>query len=122
MQACLDVVLPYVQTREQFGQPIGDFQVFLACVCVRHVFVCICSCACVCMYLCVLLRAKDVRVCEAVCVCVCMKMYVCASLGFGGFSVRLVNEEEFQCLCRVPFPTPTHDSSCKGRWQICTLP
>ncbi|HEY5645498.1 MAG TPA: isovaleryl-CoA dehydrogenase, partial [Pseudomonadales bacterium] len=26
MQACLDVVLPYVHEREQFGQPIGAFQ------------------------------------------------------------------------------------------------
>lgn len=26
MQACLDVVLPYVRERQQFGKPIGDFQ------------------------------------------------------------------------------------------------
>ena len=26
MQACLDLVLPYVREREQFGQPIGEFQ------------------------------------------------------------------------------------------------
>ncbi|KAF9675226.1 hypothetical protein SADUNF_Sadunf09G0010100 [Salix dunnii] len=26
MQACLDVVLPYIRQREQFGQPIGAFQ------------------------------------------------------------------------------------------------
>ncbi|RYR62884.1 hypothetical protein Ahy_A04g020637 [Arachis hypogaea] len=26
MQACLDVVLPYVGQREQFGHPIGEFQ------------------------------------------------------------------------------------------------
>ena len=26
LQACLDVVLPYVHEREQFGQPIGEFQ------------------------------------------------------------------------------------------------
>lgn len=26
MQACLDVVLPYVREREQFGSPIGEFQ------------------------------------------------------------------------------------------------
>ena len=26
MQACLDVVLPYVRERKQFGQPIGHFQ------------------------------------------------------------------------------------------------
>lgn len=26
MQACVDVVLPYVRQREQFGTPIGQFQ------------------------------------------------------------------------------------------------
>src|SRR5690606_38667422 len=26
MQACLDVVLPYVHERQQFGQPTGEFQ------------------------------------------------------------------------------------------------
>ncbi len=26
MQACMDVVVPYVHEREQFGQPIGEFQ------------------------------------------------------------------------------------------------
>ena len=26
MQACLDVVMPYVHERKQFGQPIGGFQ------------------------------------------------------------------------------------------------
>lgn len=26
MQACIDVVLPYVRQREQFGRPIGEFQ------------------------------------------------------------------------------------------------
>jgi isovaleryl-CoA dehydrogenase len=26
MQACMDVVMPYVHEREQFGQPIGTFQ------------------------------------------------------------------------------------------------
>lgn len=30
MQACLDVVLPYVHQREQFGQPIGQFQLIQA--------------------------------------------------------------------------------------------
>ena len=26
MQACMDVVMPYVPERKQFGQPIGTFQ------------------------------------------------------------------------------------------------
>ena len=26
MQACLDVVLPYIHARRQFGRPIGEFQ------------------------------------------------------------------------------------------------
>lgn len=26
MQACMDIVIPYVQQREQFGRPIGEFQ------------------------------------------------------------------------------------------------
>lgn len=30
MQACLDIVLPYVHAREQFGQPIGAFQLIQA--------------------------------------------------------------------------------------------
>jgi isovaleryl-CoA dehydrogenase len=30
MQGCLDVVLPYVHTREQFGQKIGEFQLIQA--------------------------------------------------------------------------------------------
>jgi isovaleryl-CoA dehydrogenase len=30
MQACLDVVLPYVHDRKQFGQPIGEFQLMQA--------------------------------------------------------------------------------------------
>lgn len=30
MQACLDVVIPYVREREQFGQPIGAFQLIQA--------------------------------------------------------------------------------------------
>ncbi len=30
MQACLDVVIPYVHDRKQFGQPIGEFQLMQA--------------------------------------------------------------------------------------------
>ena len=30
MQACLDIVLPYVHDREQFGEPIGTFQMIQA--------------------------------------------------------------------------------------------
>ena len=30
MQSCMDVVLPYVHEREQFGQPIGEFQLIQA--------------------------------------------------------------------------------------------
>lgn len=30
MQACLDVVVPYVRERRQFGRPIGDFQLMQA--------------------------------------------------------------------------------------------
>ncbi len=30
MQACLDVVLPFVRERKQFGKPIGDFQLMQA--------------------------------------------------------------------------------------------
>ena len=30
MQACLDVVMPYVKERSQFGQPIGNFQMIQA--------------------------------------------------------------------------------------------
>ena len=30
MQSCLDTVLPYVHQREQFGQPIGEFQLIQA--------------------------------------------------------------------------------------------
>ena len=30
MQACLDVVIPYVRERKQFGQPIGSFQLIQA--------------------------------------------------------------------------------------------
>ena len=30
MQACMDVVIPYVHEREQFGKPIGTFQIMQA--------------------------------------------------------------------------------------------
>src|SRR5678816_2603865 len=30
MQACLDVVVPYIHDRKQFGQPIGEFQLIQA--------------------------------------------------------------------------------------------
>ena len=30
MQACMDIVLPYVHEREQFGKPIGEFQLMQA--------------------------------------------------------------------------------------------
>ena len=30
MQACMDVVIPYVHERKQFGQPIGEFQIMQA--------------------------------------------------------------------------------------------
>ncbi|MAK60206.1 MAG: acyl-CoA dehydrogenase [Ponticaulis sp.] len=30
MQACLDVVMPYIKERQQFGKPIGDFQLMQA--------------------------------------------------------------------------------------------
>jgi len=30
MQSCMDVVLPYVHEREQFGEPIGNFQIMQA--------------------------------------------------------------------------------------------
>ena len=33
MQACLDIVLPYVHERQQFGQAIGEFQLIQACSC-----------------------------------------------------------------------------------------
>ena len=37
MQACLDVVLPYVRERRQFGRPIGGFQLMQAKVADMHV-------------------------------------------------------------------------------------
>jgi isovaleryl-CoA dehydrogenase len=30
MRACLDIVVPYVHDRKQFGQPIGEFQIMQA--------------------------------------------------------------------------------------------
>ena len=36
MQACLDVVLPYIHDRKQFGQKIGEFQVYWN-QCLQHV-------------------------------------------------------------------------------------
>lgn len=36
MQACLDEVLPYVRQREQFGRPIGEFQLIQVCMCFFH--------------------------------------------------------------------------------------
>ncbi|MDE2135090.1 MAG: isovaleryl-CoA dehydrogenase [Alphaproteobacteria bacterium] len=30
MQACMDIVLPYIRERKQFGQPIGSFQIMQA--------------------------------------------------------------------------------------------
>jgi isovaleryl-CoA dehydrogenase len=37
MQACLDVVLPYVRERQQFGKPIGSFQLMQAKIADMHV-------------------------------------------------------------------------------------
>ncbi len=37
MQACLDVVLPYVRERRQFGRPIGEFQLMQAKIADMHV-------------------------------------------------------------------------------------
>ena len=37
MQACLDVVVPYVRDRKQFGRPIGSFQLMQAKVADRYV-------------------------------------------------------------------------------------
>ena len=30
MQSCLDIVIPYIHDRKQFGQPIGTFQLMQA--------------------------------------------------------------------------------------------
>jgi len=38
MQACLDVVLPYVRQREQFGRPIGEFQFIQVYYYTHHIF------------------------------------------------------------------------------------
>ncbi len=37
MQACMDVVLPYVRERKQFGKPIGEFQLIQAKLADMHV-------------------------------------------------------------------------------------
>jgi isovaleryl-CoA dehydrogenase len=37
MQACLDVVLPYVHTREQFGRPVAEFQLMQGKLADMHV-------------------------------------------------------------------------------------
>jgi isovaleryl-CoA dehydrogenase len=37
MQACLDVVLPYVLERKQFGKPIGSFQLMQGKIADMHV-------------------------------------------------------------------------------------
>src|SRR3546814_12185874 len=37
MQACLDVVIPYVRERKQFGTPIGSFQLLQAKVAEMYV-------------------------------------------------------------------------------------
>jgi isovaleryl-CoA dehydrogenase len=37
MQACLDVVLPYVRQRKQFGKPIGSFELMQAKIADMHV-------------------------------------------------------------------------------------
>lgn len=38
MQACLDVVLPYVKQREQFGRPIGEFQFIQVVNCLLDIY------------------------------------------------------------------------------------
>jgi isovaleryl-CoA dehydrogenase len=40
MQACLDLVLPYVHERQQFGQPIGQFQLIQAKLADMYVALC----------------------------------------------------------------------------------
>ena len=38
MQACMDVVVPYIHEREQFGRPIGEFELIRARwrICIHH--------------------------------------------------------------------------------------
>jgi isovaleryl-CoA dehydrogenase len=40
MQACLDLVVPYVHERQQFGQPIGEFQLIQAKLADMYVALC----------------------------------------------------------------------------------
>ena len=42
MQAAMDLVLPYVRTREQFGQPIGSFQLVQAKLADMYASLCAC--------------------------------------------------------------------------------
>lgn len=37
MQACMDIVLPYVHSREQFGRPVGEFQLLQGKLADMHV-------------------------------------------------------------------------------------
>ena len=39
MQACLDVAVPYVRQREQFGRPIGEFQLMQVSIRFSYVYV-----------------------------------------------------------------------------------
>lgn len=47
MQACLDVVLPYIRQREQFGQPIGVFQFIQVQLLMTQIFYCYLGGACI---------------------------------------------------------------------------
>ena len=42
MQACLDIVLPYIHTRKQFGTPIGEFQLMQGKVADMYAELCAC--------------------------------------------------------------------------------
>jgi len=42
MQACMDVVLPYVHERKQFGQPIGEFQLMQGKLADMYTTLCAC--------------------------------------------------------------------------------